>query len=119
MLVSQTRAKSALNSALLASRNGTKFLDPISSSPSMTMVTSNGSEPVTDFQARQASTKVISWPLSSSAARDDDLAPVGMRGHFRFERRTMPEIERVDRLHVVMAVEQHVRPRAAIAIGLG
>ena len=99
--------------ALFASRNGTKFFDPTSSSPSMTMVTSTGSEPVTDFQARQASTKVISWPLSScGAARDDDLAPVGMVGHDRLERRAMPEIERIDRLHVVVTVEQHMRPPA-------
>ena len=69
MPVSQTKAKSAFRSSLFFSRNGTKFFEPISSSPSMTMVTSTGSEPVTDFQARQASTKVINCPLSSSAPR--------------------------------------------------
>jgi len=69
MPVSQTSAKSASRSRLLASRNGTKFFDPTSSSPSMTMVMSTGNEPVTDFQARQASMKVINWPLSSSAPR--------------------------------------------------
>ena len=56
------------------------------------------------------------------AARDDDLSSVGMGGDFRLEWRTMPEIERVDRLHVVMAVEQHVRPGAvafAVAFALG
>jgi len=42
-----TSAKSGLRSALFASRNGTKFFEPISSSPSMTMVTSTGSDPVT------------------------------------------------------------------------
>ena len=45
------------------------------------------------------------------AARDDDLSSVGMVGDGGLERRTMPEIERIDRLHVVMAVEQHMRPR--------
>ena len=69
MPVSQTSAKSALNSSLLASRNGTKFFEPTSSSPSIRMVMSIGSDPVTFFQARHASTKVINWPLSSSAPR--------------------------------------------------
>ena len=69
MPVSQTSAKSALSSSLIFSMNGTKFFDPISSSPSMIMVMSTGSDPVTDFQARQASTKVITCPLSSSAPR--------------------------------------------------
>ena len=47
------------------------------------------------------------------AARDDDLSPVGVIGHDGLEWRTVPEIERIDRLHVVMAVEQHMRPPAA------
>jgi hypothetical protein len=46
------------------------------------------------------------------AARDDDLAAVGVVGDDRLERRTVPEIERIDRLHVVMAVENHMRPSA-------
>ncbi len=59
MPVSQTRAKSAFNSSLIASINGTKFFEPTSSSPSIRIVTSTGSDPVTFFQARQASMKVI------------------------------------------------------------
>ncbi len=50
------------------------------------------------------------------AARDDDLSSVGMVGDDGLERRPMPEIERIDRLHVVMAVEQHMRPCAAAAV---
>ena len=52
------------------------------------------------------------------AARDDDLAAVGMVGHDRLERRTVPQVQRIDRLHIVMAVEQHVRPTAGAAIGI-
>ena len=69
MPVSQTSAKSAFSSSLIASMNGTKFFEPTSSSPSIRIVTSTGSDPVTFFQARQASTKVINCPLSSSAPR--------------------------------------------------
>ena len=55
------------------------------------------------------------------AARDDDLSSVSMVGHGRFEWRTVPEIERVDRLHIVVTVEQHVRPSIArpVAVGFG
>ena len=53
------------------------------------------------------------------AARDDDLAAVGVVGDGGLERRAMPEIERIDRLHVVVAVEQHMRPPFAAAVGLG
>jgi hypothetical protein len=52
------------------------------------------------------------------AARDDDLASIGVIGDHGFERRTMPEIERIDRLHIVVAVEQHMRPRILAAVGL-
>ena len=42
------------------------------------------------------------------AARDEALA-VRAIDQLRLERRAVPEIQRIDRLHVVMAVEQHVR----------
>ena len=45
----------------------------------------------------------------AGAARDDDLAAVGQRRDARRERRRLPQVERIDRLHVVMAVEQHAR----------
>jgi hypothetical protein len=52
-------------------------------------------------------------------ARDDDFAAVGQRRNARCERRCVPEIERIDRLDVVVAVEQDARalavPRAALA----
>jgi hypothetical protein len=52
-------------------------------------------------------------------ARDDDLAAVGMVGNHRLERRTMPQIERIDRLHIIVPIEQHVRPPLATAIEFG
>ena len=60
MSVSHTSAKSAFNSEALASRNGLSEGEPDSSSPSNSSVMRHGSEPCTAFQARQASTKVIS-----------------------------------------------------------
>src|SRR4029079_9111936 len=48
----------------------------------------------------------------AGTARDDDLAAVGERRNARRERRRVPQIERVDRLHVVVAVEQHARALA-------
>ena len=73
MLVSQISAMSAASSSLFAARNGGKLTPPDSSSPSSRTVTGSGSEPVTFFQARQASTKVISWPLSSAVPRPTSI----------------------------------------------
>src|ERR1700732_193 len=55
----------------------------------------------------------------SGAARDDDFSPCGMAGDRRLERRTMPKIERIDRLHVVMTVEQHMRSPFAVSLAVG
>ena len=51
----------------------------------------------------------------AGAARDDDFPPAVERLDARLERRRLPQIERIDRLHVVMAVEQHAR---RLAVGL-
>ena len=50
----------------------------------------------------------------AGAARHDDLAPVRQRFDARLERRGLPEVERIDRLHVVMAIEQHTWPLGAV-----
>src|SRR6202007_2673718 len=42
----------------------------------------------------------------AGAARHDDLAAVGRGANPRRKRRLLPQIERIDRLHVVVAVEQ-------------
>ena len=49
------------------------------------------------------------------AARHDHLAVGLLGGDARLEGGRLPQLERVGRLHVVVAVEQHVRP----AVGLG
>jgi len=76
--VSQISAISAVRRSLLACRNGTSEGDPDSSSPSKKMVMRPGRVPWTVFQARQASTKVISWPLSSDAPRARITRPFGV-----------------------------------------
>ena len=53
------------------------------------------------------------------AARNDDLSAVGMIGNGGLEGRPMPEIERIDRLYIVVPVKQHVRSPVSAAIGLG
>ena len=50
------------------------------------------------------------------AARNDDLAAIGVIGDDRLERRTVPEVQRIDRLHIVMPVKQNMRPVARVAI---
>ena len=50
----------------------------------------------------------------AGAARHDRLAAVRQRRDARRERRRLPQVERIDRLHVVVAVEQHAR-RLAMA----
>src|SRR5581483_4457392 len=54
--------------------------------------------------------------IVTGAAGDDDLAPTGKRFDARLERRRLPEVERIDRLHVVVAVEQHARPGTVAAL---
>ena len=48
----------------------------------------------------------------AGAARHDDLAAVRQRRDARRERRRLPQVERIDRLHVVVAVEQNARSLA-------
>ncbi len=47
------------------------------------------------------------------AARHDHLAVGLVVGDARLERRRLPQLQRIGRLHVVVAVEQHVRRRLA------
>ena len=69
-----------------------------------------GSEPVSAFQARQASTKVITWPLSSAAPRAlMALRPSGSVMRRGSKGGRLPQVQRIDRLHVVMPVEEHVK----------
>ena len=82
--VSQTKARSSLNSSALSRTKANRFFDPHSSSPSIMVVIASGSEPVTALKARQASIKVIAWPLSSQAPRATMIlrpsGKVSMRG---------------------------------------
>ena len=79
------------------------------------VVIGSGSLPVTALKARQASMKVMAWPLSSQAPRATMiLRPSGQRLDARLERRRLPLVQRIDRLHVIMAVKQHARTGNAV-----
>jgi hypothetical protein len=41
-----------------------------------------------------------------------------MIGDHGLERRAMPEIERIDRLHIIVTIEQDVRPCAAVSFAV-
>ncbi len=69
MLLSQTKAAAQDSSALFSLRKGMSEGEPDSSSPSMRKVALMGRLPVAEIQARAASTKVMSWPLSSAVPR--------------------------------------------------
>ena len=118
MFVSQIMATSAVSSSFAASRKPGRFAPPDSSSPSSRMVIGIGSLPVTAFQARQASMKVIIWPLSSDAPRPADfLAAIVQRDDHRLERLGGPQFQRVGGLHVVVAVEQHLGAFGVMVLG--
>ena len=62
--------------------------------------------------------KVESWPLSSCAPRATMiLRPSAWSAITGSNGGAMPQLQRVDRLHVVVAVEQRVRTIAAVAVG--
>ncbi len=116
MPVSQTSASAGSDSsALLAARKSGSDGEPVSSSPSNRKVTLHGSPPLAS-KARQASTKVMSWPLSSEAPR----ATISCRPFALLQARRegigLPELQRIGRLHVVMAVEQHMRRVLALGV---
>ena len=116
MSVSQTSATSSESSALLASRNGLRLGLPDSSSPSNSIETLMGRPPLTAFHARQASTKVSSCALVvGCAAPGDPRFAVGLGHELRIERIGVPQMQRVDRLHVVMTIEQRMRAGLALA----
>ncbi len=96
--------------------SGGRLALPDSSSPSRIIETLTGSLPATLIQARQASTKVMSWPLSSDAPRRDDPLPAVDGDEARLEGRRGPLGERVDRLDVVVSVEQDVRVARATPV---
>ena len=110
MSVSHTSAKSAFSSSRLASRKGFSDGDPLSSSPSNRMLIRQGSWPCSAFQARQASTNSISCPLSSEEPRPVIDFAAGLDfPHLRQEGRGLPELDRVDRLDVIVPIEEHMR----------
>ena len=74
---------------------------------------------VASFQARNASMKVITWPLSSTAPRATTRWPRGPVDDRGLEGRALPEVQRVGRLDVVVAVVEEVRATAPAAVVVG
>ena len=110
MPVSHTSARSRLSSPALSRTKPNRCFEPHSSSPSIIMVMSSGSfagdrlEGAASLDEGHGLAFVV-----AGAARDDDLPAAVERLDARLERRRLPQIERIDRLHVVMAVEQDAR----------
>ena len=72
--VSQTSSRSALSDLAYLVRNAGSDGEPVSSSPSNSRLTLQGRPPFSR-KARQASTNVINWPLSSAAPRATMRSP--------------------------------------------
>ena len=108
--VSLISATSAASSALFARRNGSRLTDPTSSSPSISTVMRAGMPPpavlpgAQGFQEHQRLALVI-----DRTAGDEALAARAI-DVLRIERIAVPQRQRIDRLHVVVAVKQDMRP---------
>ena len=114
MPVSQTSARSRLQLVGIAPDEIEQVLPSrISSSPSIMMVI--GERQLAGHRLPGAAGLHEGHQLAfvvAGPARDDRLASVRQGGDARLEGRRLPQIERIDRLHVVMAVEQHAAARA-------
>ena len=110
MPVSQTSAKSALSSAALASRNGFSDGEPDSSSPSNRMVMLHGSVAMHLLPGAAGLDEghQLALVVGRAAAGDHLVARSDLLDRRR-ERIVFPQLDRIDRLHVVMAIEQHMR----------
>ena len=101
---------SAARSVLLACRNGsrltaTDFLLALDQHGDARGNAAAGGPPGAQrFQEHHRLALVV-----DRAARDEALA-VRTVDQLRLERRAVPQLQRIDRLHVVVPVEQHVRP---------
>ncbi len=76
MPVSEITATSACSASRLASMNGSRLTLLISSSPSISTVAATGNPPAL-CQARNASSHIMVWPLSSTAPRATARLPCG------------------------------------------
>ena len=75
--VSLMMAMSAAKAWRCSARNGSRLRLPTSSSPSISTVAGQGGPPATSCQARNASSHIITWPLSSTAPRAQMRGPCG------------------------------------------
>ena len=97
--------------AVLGSRKPGSDGEPHSSSPSISTLTPRAdSSPATRLPGPRGLEEGHELALVVlRAARHDHLAVELVGGDARLERRRFPQLERIGRLHVVVAVEQHMR----------
>ena len=111
--VSHTSARSAVTSLPCAARKPGSDGEPHSSSPSISTVMRTGQAPASVLPGPRRLEEGHELALVVlRAARDDHLAVELVGGDARLERRRFPQLQRIGRLHVVVAVEQHVRGAA-------
>ena len=103
--VSLITTASAASRSLFSRSQSSSPTDECSSSPSNRKRRLTGSRPRVAKIASAALRCMCSWPLSSAAPRPDD-APVANE---RLERGRLPQLDRVDRLDVVVAVHEDRR----------
>ena len=111
MPVSLTTTTSQSSRSRCSRSRAAKWGDPDSSSPSTSSltVTAGVSRPVAARWARMPSRCMATLPLSSIAPRACSSGPSGPSTTRRLERRVHPQLQRVDRLHVVVPVDERDR----------
>ena len=113
MPVSLISARSAASSSLLAARKGSRLGLPTSSSPSISTVMCAGMLARGLLPGAQRLDEHHRLALVVHRAARDEALAVRAIDELRLERRAVPELQRIDRLHVVVAVEQDVRSLVA------
>ena len=115
MPVSQTRAISALSSLAFLARKAGSEGDPVSSSPSNSTVIRAG-RTAERLERPAGLEKGHQLAFVVGGAASHDLLAVGPGFELRFERRTAPKVQRVDRLHVIVAIKQNVGGVPAVRV---
>ena len=103
--VSLMTTTSASSRSRCSGIHASRLAEPYSSSPSNTKVRFTAGARPTARSASSAVRCITSWPLSSDDAAADEPAVADER----LERRVLPQVERVDRLDVVVAVDDDRR----------
>ena len=110
--VSQTRAISAFSSFAFSARKAGNDGDPVSSSPSnSTVIWQGGAAELLEGAAGLEKGHELAFVVASASGHDLFAMRPGLE--LRLERRVSPKIQRIDRLHVIVTVEEDARRFAA------